>query len=254
MRSKNPTADMPLIEHLRELRRRLVISAVAILLGLVPGWIYYDQIFAVLRAPFDSVTGSSPNSQLTLDGVIDPFTLQIQVASVAAIFLASPVWLSQLWGFLTPGLHKNERRWTLAFVGTALPLIFAGAFLAYRALPVGLQLLLGFTPENVSNLITVSRYLDFVFRTMLAFGIGFLAPLVLIVMNFADLLEAATIRKSWRFIVMVIMLFAAVATPTGDPVNMLLLAIPMIFLVIFAWAIAALNDRRRARNNKNAND
>lgn len=253
MRSKNPTADMPLIEHLRELRRRLVISAVAIAAGLVPGWIYYDSIFAILRAPFDAVIANSPSSQLTLDGVIDPFTLRIQVASVAAIFIASPIWLSQLWGFLTPGLHKHERRWTLAFVGTALPLIFAGAYLAYQALPIGLQLLLGFTPENVSNLITVSRYFDFVFRTMLAFSIGFLAPVILIVLNFADLLEAASIRRSWRFTVMIVMLFAAIATPTGDPVNMLLLAVPMLVLVVIAWAIAALNDRRRNRKRSSHN-
>lgn len=238
---------MPLIEHLRELRRRLVISALAIGIGLIPGWIYYDQIFAFLRAPFDAVIASSPNSQLTLDGVIDPFTLRIQVASVAAIFVAAPIWLSQLWGFLTPGLHKHERRWTLGFVATALPLIFAGSYLAYQALPVGLQLLLGFTPENVSNLITVSRYFDFVFRTMLAFSVGFLAPLILIVLNFADLLEAASIRRSWRFTVMLVMLFAAVATPTGDPVNMLLLAVPMLVLVVIAWAVTALNDRRRKR-------
>jgi sec-independent protein translocase protein TatC len=250
MRSKNVTADMPLMDHLRELRRRLVISAIAIVIGIVPGWIYYDFLFDLLRAPFDSVTAGSPNSSLTLGGVIDPFTLRVQVATVAGLFIASPVWLSQFWGFITPGLKKNERRWTLGFVVTALPLIFAGAYLAYTALPVGLQLLLGFTPENVTNLITVSVYFDFVFRTMLAFAIGFLAPLVLIALNFADLLQAQTIRKSWRGTVMVVLLFAAVATPTGDPLNMMLLAMPMLLLVVIAWTVAALNDRRRRRRDQ----
>lgn len=236
---------MPLIEHLRELRRRLVISAVAIVVAIIPGWIFYDQTFALLRAPFDAIVQDSPNSELTLGGVIDPFTLRVQIASVTGLFLASPIWLTQFWGFITPGLHKNEKRWSLAFVGTAVPLMLAGAYLAYQALPVGLELLLGFTPENVSNLITVNRYFDFVFRTMLAFGIGFLTPLILVVLNFADLLEAATIRRSWRGSIMVILLFAAVATPTGDPINMMLLAFPMMLLVVIAWAIAALNDKRR---------
>lgn len=239
---------MPLIDHLRELRRRLLISAVAIGVALVPAWIYYDSVFAFLRYPFDQVLKSSGGTtQLTLPGVIDPFTLQIQVTSVAAVVLASPVWLAQLWGFVTPGLHRRERRWTSAFVVVATPLVLAGCYLAYQAMPVGLNLLLGFTPDNVVNLITVDKYFDFVFRTMAAFAIGFLAPLVLVMMNAAELISAKDIRSHWRGATMVVMLFAAIATPTGDPINMMLVGVPMMLLVFVAWLVAALNDWRRQK-------
>jgi sec-independent protein translocase protein TatC len=124
-----------------------------------------------------------------------------------------------------------------------------GAALAYWALPVGLQVLMGFTPDNVSNFIAVDRYFDFLFRMVAAFSIGFLSPTLLVLLNFAHLLTAATIRSWWRGIVMVDLLFAAIATPTGDPVNMLLLATPILFVVFLAWLIAALNDRRRRRSS-----
>lgn len=236
---------MPLAEHLRELRKRLIISLSSVAVGFIPAWIYYPDIFTFLEGPFASLDSS--NVSLVLGGVADPFTLQIQVASVAAIILSSPVWLSQIWLFITPGLYRNEKKWTLLFVCSAVPMITLGVISAYFVMPIGLQVLLGFTPTDVQNLIAVDRYFDFFFRITAVFAVGYLIPLIFIMLNFAGLLRAQTIRSWWRGILMSVMLFGAVATPTGDPVNMLLVSLPITFLIVIAWCICAINDLRKRR-------
>lgn len=240
---------MPLTEHLRELRTRLVRSAIAIGIGMVVGWLEYPTLFGWLRRPFDEVVAQrhQENIVLALNGVADPFTLQIQVAAVAGVVIASPIWLYQLWRFITPGLHRHERRWSLAFVGTAVPLMAAGAFLAYTVMPIGLQVLFGFTPQGVDNIISVDRYLSFFFRMLLIFGVGFLVPLVIVVMNLAGLVRGRTLLRAWRGIILGTMLFGAVATPTGDPVNLMLLTGPILLLLFAAIGVGLLNDRRRRK-------
>jgi sec-independent protein translocase protein TatC len=150
---------MPVTEHLRELRKRLVRSGAAIVAGMVVGWIYYTQLFAWLSKPFNAAVQQAQSEgrtvTLALTGVADPFVLQVQVAAVAGLVLSSPVWLYQTWRFVTPGLHRNERRWSIGFVGVATPLFLGGVLLAYTILPIGLELLLGFTPENVENIVSV---------------------------------------------------------------------------------------------------
>lgn len=239
---------MPLADHLRELRKRVIISLISIGLCFIPAWIYYPTIFAFLEGPFRSLDSS--NVSLVLSGVADPFTLQIQVSSVAAIVLSSPMWLSQVWLFITPGLYRNEKKWTLLFVFSAVPMIALGVVSAYYVMPIGLQVLLGFTPSDVQNLIAVDKYFDFFFRITAVFAVGYLIPLVFIMLNFADLLRAHTIRSWWRGILMSVMLFGAIATPTGDPVNMLLVSLPITFLIVLAWIICALNDIRRKRRGR----
>ena len=239
---------MPLVEHLRELRRRIVISVSAVVVALVPTWMYYKEIFAVLRSPFDQVAKQLGGQvELVMPGVADSFTLQVQVTTVAAIVFTAPIWLLQLWRFVTPGLQRGEKKWAYLFFFSATPLMAAGATLAYNTLPIGLKILFGFTPENVSNLVPVDKYFNFIFQMMAIFAIGFLTPLFLVMMNFANLLTAKKIREWWRGFVMVIILFAAIATPTGDPLNLMLVAVPILLLVVVAWAIAAANDWRRRR-------
>ena len=242
---------MPLTAHLRELRNRLAISAGFIVAGIVVGWIYYDRTFAWLSAPFADVVAQARAEgrqvTLALTGVADPFVLQLQVAAVTGLILSAPFWLWQLWRFVTPGLHRHERRWALAFVFTATPLFVAGAVVAYVVLPVGLELLFGFTPQNVENIVSVDRYLGFFLRTVIVFGIGFLAPLMLVLLNFAGILPAQRLIAWWRWIIFLVCIFAAVATPTGDPINMALLAGPILVLVGLAMVVAWLNDRRRSR-------
>jgi sec-independent protein translocase protein TatC len=242
---------MPLTDHLRELRSRLVKSGIAVAIGMVVGWVYYVQLFAWLSEPFEAVVeqaqGEGRTVTLALTGVADPFVLQMQVAAVAGLVLSAPVWLYQLWRFVTPGLHRNERRWALGFAAVATPLFGAGVLLAYFVLPFGLEILLGFTPQGVENIVSVDRYLSFFIRTILVFGVGFLLPLLLVLLNFAGILSGARLVSWWRWILFGVFIFAAVATPTGDPINLLLLAGPLIILVGIAVGVCLLNDRRRRR-------
>ena len=249
---------MPLVDHLRELRSRLVKAGIAIVIGMVVGWIYYDEIFAWLSAPFEAVVAQARAEgrqvTLALTGVADPFVLQLQIAAVTGLLLSSPVWLYQLWRFVTPGLRKNERRWALGFVAVAVPLFGMGVALAYLVLPYGLQILFGFTPANVENIVSVDRYLSFFIRMVLVFGVGFLAPLMLVLLNFAGVLTGKKLLSWWRWIIFIVCVFAAVATPTGDPINMMLLAAPILLLMTVAILVCLANDRRRARRRGRDSD
>ena len=249
---------MPLNAHLRELRSRLLKSGVAVAIGMVVGWVYYTQIFDWISAPFNDVvnTARAQGREITLalTGVADPFVLQLQVASVAGIILSSPVWLYQLWRFITPGLHRHERRWGFGFVLVATPLFAAGVWMAYSVLPVGLNLLFGFTPDGVANIVSVDRYLSFFMRMIMVFSLGFLAPLALIALNMAGILAGKRLLSWWRWIIFVVFIFAAVATPTGDPINMTLLATPILLLVTIAIIFSMLNDKRRARKRRGEPD
>lgn len=245
---------MPLGDHLRELRSRLVKSGIAIALGMIVGWVYYAQIFAWLSEPFNTVVeqarAEGRDITLALTGVADPFVLQLQVAAVTGLLISSPVWLYQLWRFVTPGLHRHERRWAIAFALFATPLFLSGVLLAYTVLPYGLELLFGFTPDSVENIVSVDRYLSFFIRMILVFGVGFLAPLLIVLLNFAGILTGKRLVSWWRWIIFTIFIFSAVATPTGDPINLVLLAAPILVLVMIAVVIALLNDKRRARRHR----
>ena len=146
-------------------------------------------------------------------------------------------------------MHKNERRYGYAFLFTAVPLFLAGVGVALWILPKGLALLIGFTPESVSNLLPVDTYLSFLVRTMLVFGIGFLVPIFIVGLNMVGILSADAIVRSWRWTVIAVFIFGAVATPTGDPLSMMLLAGPMLILILLAFGICWLHDRRRARRS-----
>lgn len=249
------TSGMPLGDHLRELRSRVVKAAIAIALGMVVGWVFYADIFRWLSGPFESAVAQSLSEgrvvTLALTGVADPFILQVQVAALSGLVLASPIWLYQLWRFVTPGLHRHERRWALGFAAVATPLFFGGVLLAYFVLPFGLDILLGFTPTGVENIVGVDRYLSFFIRTVLVFGIGFLLPVLLVLLNFAGVLTGQRLLSWWRWIIFLVFVFSAVATPTGDPINLILLAGPIMLLMVVAVSISLLNDRRRARKNPN---
>lgn len=243
--------SMTLREHLRELRSRLVKSLLAVVVGATVAWIWYDPIFAFISEPImrvlDDAAAQGRDVQVVVLGITDPFTLQLKVSAVVGLLLAAPVWLYQLWRFITPGLHKHERRTAYAFVAMSLPLFLAGVAVAYFVLPKGLELLFGFTPENVGNYVEVTRYLSFFLRTAIVFGLGFLLPVILIALNMVGLLSGRRLASWWRGIIFGVFLFAAVATPSGDPITLFVLALPMLALVGLAMGFALLNDRRRAR-------
>ncbi|HPE11596.1 MAG: twin-arginine translocase subunit TatC [Actinobacteria bacterium] len=245
-------AQMPLRDHLRELRRRLVISLLAIAAGTVVGWIYYEPIFDVISEPIqdvvDAAAAQGRDVRLVVAGVTDAFMLQVKVAVMAGLVLASPIWIYQLWAFVTPGLHTKERRWVYLFVVLSVPLFLSGVVLAYVLMPKGLEVLLGFTPQNVGNYLPVDRYLSFFIRMVIVFGIGFLTPLFIVGLNMIGVLSGKRLASAWRYIIFGVFVFAAVATPTGDPITMMMLAAPVMVLVGGAVAFSLLNDRRRRRN------
>ena len=246
--------EMSLIEHLRELRNRLFKASLAIVIGTVLAWGFYPQIFEVLSQPVNEIVEKAQENgrdvRLVLGGVADAFVLQIKVSVVTSMLLTSPIWLYQLWRFITPGLYRKEKLRAYLFVSVAVPLFVSGAVLAYIFLPIGLNILFGFTPLGVGNYVPVDRYLSFFLRMVLVFGISFLAPLFIVMLNIFDVLEAKAITSRWRVVVLSVFAFAAVATPTGDPVNMTLLAAPVLLLISIATFIAWLNDKRRARKRK----
>ncbi len=173
--------------------------------------------------------------------------MQLKLSAYVGLVLASPVWLYQLWRFVTPGLRRHERRWAFGFLAVSFPLFLLGIAFAYWALPKGLGVLLGFTPDKTDNLVPLDDYLTFVLRMCLFFGLGFLLPVLLILLNAAGLVSGKTLWGRWREVVLATWIFAAVATPTGDIFNLSLLAVPIMTLIFVAMGIASLNDRRRRR-------
>lgn len=241
---------MTLIEHLRELRSRIVRSVVAIILATIVSFFFYNQIFELLTKPFTTTVNQLARdegleAQLTLTGVADAFTLQLKTCLVAGIVISSPYWLYQIWAFIVPGLHPRERRWTRVFAAIAGPLFLLGVAIGYYVLPKGLSILLDFTPADVSNLIEVSRYLSFILRMLLVFGIAFEIPLFVVLLNLAGVVTGRQLGRFRAWIILGTFIFAAVATPSTDPISMLFLAIPMTLLFLLSEVIARLIDRRR---------
>jgi sec-independent protein translocase protein TatC len=248
-KAPNPDGRMPLMEHIRELRNRLLKAIAGVLVGAVVGWIFYDPIWRVLQHPYCKIPQSNRlNGQcaLTTTGILDPFVLRIKICVIIGLVLASPIWLYQLWAFVAPGLYQRERRWTYVFMGGAIPLFAMGAFLAYETLDKGLGILLGFTPEHVVPLVTITSYLSYAVAMLLIFGATFELPLFVVVLNLAGVLTHARIRKWRRSLLFGIFVFAAVATPSQDPFTMLALALPTVVLFEVAELIAYFHDRRKA--------
>ena len=243
---------MPLIEHLRELRRRVVKSTFAIIIGFIFGWVLYNPIITKLAEPVCDLkkaqeTGATHCGSLYINGVLGPLNLQIKVALLTGVIVMAPIWLYQLWAFIAPALHRKEKRNSILFFAAATPFFAAGATLGYFILPVAIRVLFGFTPNALSNLVKFDDYLDFVLRVILLFGIAFELPVFLVTFNAIGFLSGMAILKPWRIWIFGITLFIAGFTPSADPLSMLLLAIPLISLYFMAGGIAILNDRRRAK-------
>lgn len=241
---------MALKEHLREARNRLIKSALALIIATVAGFFLADPVLHALSEPVVAINKQDGRlASLNYGTAVSPFDVLIQVAVFLGIVISSPVWLYQLWAFITPGLKTKERRVALAFIGVAVPLFLAGVGLAWLILPNAVRVLTGFTPDDFSNVIDVSVYFSFVLRLMLAFGIAFILPVVLFGLNLVGIIKGKQILKAWRITVFLICLFAAMAAPGGDALSMLYLAGPLLLLFFVAIGLCLLNDRRRARRN-----
>ena len=253
-RQQNPEGRMPLMDHIRELRNRVVKMALALGAGMIVGFIFFTPIWHVINRPLCAAvirghTGCNTLgvNQLALDGPLDPFYLHVKVALVAGVILSSPVWLYQIWAFVAPGLYTREKRWSYLFLGTAVPLFLIGVTLAYWSLGRSMHYLLGLTPHGVVNLIQVDQYMSFVMAMLLAFGLAFELPLLIIMLNLAGILTHERFRKWRRVMIFGVFLIAGMANPSPDPITMLILGGGCAALVEVAELIVWSNDRRRAR-------
>jgi sec-independent protein translocase protein TatC len=241
---------MPLSEHLRELRRRLIISVIAIALGSVAGWFLYDPVWKSLQEPMLEIAAErGVEAQVNFQNLTSALNLQIKLSVYLGIILASPVWLYEVWAFITPGLTRKERRTSIAFVAVAVPLFLAGIGLAWMILPHAVEVLTEFTPEGASNIISADDYLSFTTRLILAFGIAFVLPLFAVALNMIGLLSGEALGRSWRISVFMIFLFTAIASPSPDVGSMLLMALPLVGLYVLTVGFCLLNDRRRRRKH-----
>ncbi len=247
-RRKDKERRMSLGSHLRELRTRLSWSAGFILAGSVVGWFLFDPVFKILQQPLLDVTERRGIEAIVNFGtVVSAFDLRIQISIFLGVILTSPVWLWNFWAFIAPGLKQKEKRYATGFTVAAVPLFLAGTALAWTSLPGFVVVLIGFTPEGSSNVINASEYILFAIRILLIFGIAFVMPVVLVLLNFAGLATGRGILKSWRLAVFIIAVVSALATPTAEPMTMFLLMAPLSALYFTAIGIAMANDKRRDR-------
>lgn len=252
-RKHNPEGRMPVMDHLRELRRRVIYIVLIVAVGGVAGWYLYKYTLPFLQHPYCAVpakyryTEPGKSCALIYHGVLDGFTTRLKVSVITGAVLTAPFWLYQIWAFITPGLRKNERRYTIAFIITSTLLFAAGMTLAYLVLSRGLRFLLSASGAGTAALLEVTQYISFVTLMLVIFGAAFELPLIVVMANFAGALPARWLKKSQRVAIFLIFLFAAIATPSTDPFTMCAMAVPMVVLFEAAVVVAVYHDRRKAR-------
>jgi sec-independent protein translocase protein TatC len=252
--------SMTLFEHLRELRYRLVVAGLAILVGTIAAWFFRSDLIDILLAPYyqaeADLKARNPGAvlQVVNNGIASPFTLVIKVSALAGLILSSPIWLWQFWSFIVPGLLAKEKKWAMVFIAAATPLFCAGVAVGYIVMPKGISVLLSFTEGGVTNLQDINQFLSFLMRIMLVFGAAFLIPLVVLMLNILGVVPARYLSKYRTYVIFGTFVFGAIATPSTDPFSMLALAAPMTVLFLVAEIIAHLMDRRKARRAAAAGD
>ena len=243
---------MALVDHLRELRARLMRVVLVLVVALVIALFFYDELFAVIYRPYDIAREQlrgKVDTLPTVSGAAGPLLLQLKMCGVAAVVLTSPYWLFQIWGFIVPGLHSHEKRWTRLFAAVAGPLFLAGVAVGYYVLPRGLEVLIGFAPEKLQSLVDFGEYFSFFSRMLLVFGVAFEIPLFVLLLNLAGIVSGKALGAHRPWIVLGTFVFAAVATPSTDPFSMLMLALPMTVLFLISEVVARIVDRRRRRTS-----
>jgi sec-independent protein translocase protein TatC len=239
---------MSLSGHLKELRNRLFWSALFIVAGSIGGWFMFDFVFNELQRPIVELA-NQPGSNATINfpTVVSAFDVRLQVSIFLGLVMSSPIWLYNLWAFITPGLKQRERRYTIGFVVVAVPLFIGGCALAWSSLPSFVRVLVSFTPAGSANVINASEYILFTIRILLVFGLAFVLPVVLVMLNFAGVITAENILKSWRMAVFVSAVVGAIATPVAEPMAMFLLMVPLLMLYFLAAGIAKIHDKAVAK-------
>ncbi|MDA0564594.1 twin-arginine translocase subunit TatC [Streptomonospora sp. S1-112] len=244
---------MPLMDHLRELRNRLVKALLFVALGTVVGYFLYEPVWDLLRGPYCSLPaearGGRSGCDLIFTGVFDAFFVAFRVWIIVGVLVSSPFWLYQLWAFVAPALTGREKRYTYGFVPTAALLFVGGAALAYYVTGLAMAVLFEFAPEGSLPMITIDSYLGYMTLMMLVFGLGFVTPLLVALLNLIGVIRHETLAKSRRLIIFGIFVLAAIVTP-AEPLSMLALALPLVVLYEAAELFCFINDRRRGRRDE----
>lgn len=254
-RRENPDGRMPLMDHLRELRNRLLKAIIVIVIGMGVALYFSNPTIQWVMRPFCSATINGHSGchivgdSLVVNSVFDPFFVRIKVAFFIALVATCPVWLYQLWAFIAPGLYSREKKWAYLFTGTAVPLFVGGAFLAYYVMGRGLHYLLGLAPHGVLVLPSFDTYLGYFTGMLLGFGIAFELPLVLAMLNVAGILTHERFRKWRKALIFCVFVFAGMVNPSPDPWTMLFFGGLCVALVEIAEVFIYFNDKRRARLN-----
>ena len=241
---------MALVEHLRELRNRMAIALIAIAIGVVVAWYLWQPIYDFLREPYCNTSQSGKGCNLYALGIFDQFKVKLRVAFIGGTILASPVWLYELGAFITPALHKKERRYAVGFLASALVLFLAGTVLAYLSIARGLQFFLTLGGSHVAVILSIQAYLSFVTLMLLAFGVAFEFPVVILFLNVVGVLSPARMRQWRRGMIFGIFVASALITPTQDPFTFLAMAVPLCVLYEGCILIARLRERSRRRREQ----
>ncbi|HET9311608.1 MAG TPA: twin-arginine translocase subunit TatC [Actinomycetota bacterium] len=246
------TGTMSVMEHLEELRRRIVIAGIAILVGAIVGWFLYPAVIDLLRDPYCQYLRENPEvrppagCRLTIVSPVDAFLTKLKMVGFLGLIVALPVVLYQLWAFIVPGLTSREKKWSIPFIVTSTLLFVLGAAFSLWTLPKALDFLLGFAGSAVVPLITFDRYLGFVTLVTLAFGLSFLFPVILVFLEAVGVLSWQRLASWRRWAILGIAIFAAVITPSGDPYSMLAMMIPMYVFYEGSIIIGRFMKRGRA--------
>lgn len=245
---------MTLWEHIAELRTRLFKIAIAVSLGAVIGWFLYPYILEILKHPFNEV---QPDQPFIATEPLQAFGLRIKMSAYIGIGIAMPVIVWQVWRFVTPGLYPNEKKYAIPFTVSAIVLFLMGATVAYYILNPTLEFLTTIGGSQIEPFYTADSYVTLIVWMMLAFGIGFEFPVLLVALQLIGVLTPRRLVQWWRWAIVVIALIAAVITPSGDPISMIALAVPMLVLYVVAvlvgWALLFFR-RRRIRREASRSD
>ncbi len=245
-----PDGRMALADHLRELRARVLKIVTIVFVGMIVALFFFKPIFALVLGPYETAVAQLPEdieSVATIAGVGGPLMLYLKLCGTTSLILTSPLWLYQIWAFILPGLHDKERKWSRVFAAIAGPLFLTGVAVGYFTLPKGLEILIGLTQADLTNLVEFGDYLSFLIRTLLVFGIAFEIPVFVVLLNLAGVLTGKALGSHRAWVIIGTFVFAAVATPSTDPFTMLFLAVPMVLLFVISELIARFLDRRKAQ-------
>ena len=245
---------MTLTEHLAELRTRIIRSALAVVIGAVLIIAFYDQVLTFLAQPYNDLCDSKPASfcpppdqRLNAFSPTEGFAARMRVGMYGGIILALPVILWQIWRFVVPALEAKEKKYAIPFVLSSVILFCAGGAMAYFTVGRALEFLISWSGESVNQVFGIEKYISLVGLMIFAFGVGFLLPVLLVFLQLVNVVSPRTLLGAWRYAIVGIFALAAVITPSGDPVTLMMLASPMILLYFLAVLIGYVVGRRRAR-------